>query len=70
MEPELGAQDGPHLASVSFPHQGWHEGSEQNCFGGIIRSLLCLLLIAVLSEILISSIYRYTVTSILLLENQ
>ena len=40
VEPELGAEDGLDPLPASLPHDGWHQGREQNGLWRIFRSLL------------------------------
>ena len=60
MKPELCSQDRADLVGWSSPHEGRNKSGEQDCFGSrrrVLTSLARLLLIAVLSEILIYSIF-------------
>ena len=60
MKPELCSQDRADLVGWSSPHEGRNKCGEQDCFGSrrrVLTSLSRLLLIAVLSEILIYSIF-------------
>ena len=60
MKPELCSQDRPDLVGWSFPHESGDQGGEQDGFRRsrtILTSLPSFLLIAVLSEILIYSLF-------------